>query len=61
MKSWKIGIYIHSTGRGGQLGDKTSTGSLLILDSQWNDFNNVMQGVTDCSVRITRTDIIRTQ
>ena len=61
MKSWKIGIYMHSTGRGGKLGDKTSTGSLLILDSQWNDFNIVMQGVPVFLVKITRLVIIRTK
>jgi RHS repeat-associated protein len=53
---WKTGIYVHSTNSNGGLGLSVSTGCLLILDSQWNDFNDVMQGVKRSSVRVTRTD-----
>ena len=56
MTTWKTGIYVHSTGNNGELGKRNSTGCLMILDSQWNDFNKVMQGVTKSSVRVTRTD-----
>jgi len=56
---WKTGIYIHSTGSNGGLGARNSTGCLLILNSQWGDFNNAMQGVTNATVRVTRSDVQR--
>ena len=52
--SWKTGIFIHSTGSGGNLGTRNSTGCLLILDSEWSEFNKVLENVTTFSVRVQR-------
>ncbi len=51
---WKTGIFIHSTGTDGNLGTRNSTGCLLILDSEWSEFNNVLANVNTFSVRVQR-------
>ena len=51
---YKTGIYIHSTGRNGRLGTCNSTGCLLISDQDWNKFKDVMKGVKNYKVQVTR-------
>ena len=50
----KTGIYIHSTGKNGNLGSRNSTGCLLILDSDWSSFKTNMEGVENFNVIIKR-------
>lgn len=51
---YKLGIFIHSTNKSGYAGGNVSKGCLLISANDWKDFNNVMSGVTDFSVKVSR-------
>ena len=56
---YKNGIYIHSTYSSGYAGGKVSTGCLLIAPNDWSAFNTAMSGVTNFSVQVTRSVLIR--
>ena len=59
-KPIKTGIFIHSTNNDGSAGGKVSTGCLLLAPDDFKKFNTIMSGVTNFTVRVTRTQNERT-
>ncbi len=54
-KPIKTGIFIHSTNDSGFAGADVSTGCLLLAPDDFKKFNTIMSGVTNFTVRVTRT------
>ena len=59
-KPIKTGIFIHSTNNNGYAGGNVSTGCLLLAPNDFKKFNTIMSGVTNFTVRVTRTQNERT-
>ena len=53
-KPIKTGIFIHSTNSSGYAGGTVSTGCLLLAPQDFQNFNKIMSGVRNFTVRLTR-------
>ena len=57
-KPIKTGIFIHSTNSSGYAGGTVSTGCLLLAPQDFQNFNKIMSGVRNFTVRLTREQTI---
>ena len=57
-EGYKNGIFIHSTNASGYAGGTVSTGCLLLAPSDFKTFNNIMSGVKNFTVQVTRQQTI---
>lgn len=60
---YKDGIFIHSASSHNYVGGKVSTGCLLLTEKDFSTFNQVMAGVKNFTVQVSRrvTDVIKSQ